>query len=114
MKVREVETSIQEEYVNKTIDSIDSNFQSKSNSSGIAWQLINQLTNRKQKSTDLLPGYKNKDERAQAWISHYSSLLYNPSININMDNLSVSEPQLDINTDPLPFTQDWRWTHDCS
>ncbi len=36
VKVREVETRIQEEYVNKTIDSIHTNFQSKSNSSGVA------------------------------------------------------------------------------
>ena len=73
--------------------------QTKSNSSGIAWRLINDLTNRKQKSLNNLPGFKSKKERADAWTSHYSKLLYNPADKISLDHFSVAEPPLPISTD---------------
>ena len=118
-KVREIETSIQEAFVNDSIANIDDLFgststrvnntgfaawQTKSNSSGIAWRLINDLTNRKPKSLNNLPGYKSKKERAEAWTSHYSQLLYNPADKISLENITVAEPQLPISTDS--FTED--------
>ena len=115
LKVRDVETGIQEAFVNDAIDKIDQQFlqkptnnttgyaawQTKSNSSGIAWKLINDLTNRKPKSVSPLPGFKNKSERANAWTNHYSKLLYNPNDTIRMDDTTVAEPQLAINTSPF-------------
>ena len=114
LKVRQVETSIQEAFVNDTIDQVDQLFkpkpanntgyaawQTKSNSSGIAWKLINNLTNRKPKSMSPLPGYKNKAERAKAWTDHYSKLLYNPADNIRMESIDVSKPELPIMTSPF-------------
>ena len=107
LKVREVETGIQEAFVNNAIEKIAQQFQykptkntgyaawqTKSNSSGIAWKLINDLTNRKPKSMSPLPGYKNKAERAKARTDHYSNLLYNPADSIKMDNITVVEPEL--------------------
>ena len=114
LKVREVETGIQEAFVNDAIDKIDQQFlskpndnngyaawQTKSNSSGIAWKLINDLTNRKPKSTAPLPGYRNKAERAKAWTDHYSKLLYNPVDTIKMDNITTAKPELPICTGPF-------------
>ncbi|MCP4486013.1 MAG: RNA-directed DNA polymerase [Gammaproteobacteria bacterium] len=119
LKVREVETGIQEAFVNNAIDKIDQQFlqkpannttgfaawQTKSNSSGIAWKLINDLTNRKPKSVSPLPGYKNKTERAEAWTNHYSKLLYNPTDNIRMDDITVAEPELPISTSPFTIEE---------
>ena len=115
LKVKHIETSIQEAYVNDSIANIDALFgpthtnrvnnagyaawQTKSNSSGIAWRLINDLTNRKPKSLNILPGFKNKKERAEAWTSHYSKLLFNPADKISLDHITVAEPQLSISTD---------------
>ena len=76
-------------------------WQTKSNSSGIAWKLINDLTNRKPKSMAPLPGYRNKAERAKAWTDHYSKLLYNPADNINMGSITVAKPELPICTGPF-------------
>ena len=114
LKVREVETGIQEAFVNNAIDEIDQLFQykpakntgyaawqTKSNSSGIAWKLINDLTNRKPKSMSPLPGYKNKAERAKAWTDHYSNLLYNPADTIKMDNITVAKPEVPISQSPF-------------
>ena len=114
LKVREVETGIQEAFVNDSIDKIDQLFlskpnnstgyaawQTKSNSSGIAWKLINDLTNRKPKSMAPLPGYRNRAERAKAWTDHYSKLLYNPADNINMGSITVAKPELPICTGPF-------------
>ena len=114
LKVREVETGIQEAFVNNAIDKIDQLFlpkpanntgyaawQTKSNSSGIAWKLINNLTNRKPKSMSPLPGYKNKADRAKAWTDHYSKLLYNPADNIRMGGITVADPELSISTSPF-------------
>ena len=114
LKVRQVETSIQEAFVNDTIDQVDQLFkpkpanntgysawQTKSNSSGIAWKLINDLTNRKPKSMSPLPGYRNKADRAKAWTDHYSKLLYNPADNIRMESIDVSKPELPIMTSPF-------------
>ena len=115
LKVREVETGIQEAFVNDAIDKIDKQFlqnpannttgyaawQTKSNSSGIAWKLINNLTNRKPKSVSPLPGFKNKAERAKAWTNHYSKLLYNPTDSITMGDTTAAEPELPINTSPF-------------
>ena len=114
LKVRQVETSIQEAFVNDTIDQVDQLFkpkpanntgyaawQTKSNSSGIAWKLINNLTNRKPKSMSPLPGYRNKADRAKAWTDHYSKLLYNPADNIRMESIDVSKPELPIMTSPF-------------
>ena len=114
LKVREVETSIQEAFVNNAIDKIDQQFlstptnntgyaawQTKSNSSGIAWKLINDLTNRKPKSTSPLPGYRNKAERAKAWTDHYSKLLYNPADTINVGSINTAKPELPITTSPF-------------
>ncbi|MCP4486191.1 MAG: reverse transcriptase family protein, partial [Gammaproteobacteria bacterium] len=114
LKVREVETSIQEEFVNDAIDKIDQQFlsmptnntgyaawQTKSNSSGIAWKLINDLTNRKPKSAAPLPGYRNKAERAKAWTDHYSKLLYNPAHTINVGSINTAKPELPISTSPF-------------
>ena len=115
--MRDIETSIQEAHVNDAIDNIDALFgptnrnntgvnnagfaawQTKSNSSGIAWRLINDLTNRKQKSLNNLPGFKSKKERAKAWTSHYSKLLYNPADKISLDHFTVVDPPLPISTD---------------
>ena len=123
LKVREIETSIQEAYVNDSIDNIDALFgpansynrgvgntgfaawQTKSNSSGIAWRLINDLTNRKPKSLNNLPGYRSKKERAAAWTDHYcSQLLFNPADKISLDNISVADPPLAISTES--FTEE--------
>ena len=114
LKVREVETAIQEAFVNDAIDEIDQLFlpkstnntgfaawQTKSNSSGIAWKLINNLTNRKPKSTSPLPGYRNKADRAKAWTDHYSKLLYNLADTIRMGSITVSKPELPILTSPF-------------
>ena len=114
LKVRQVDTSIQEAFVNDTIDQVDQLFkpkpanntgyaawQTKSNSSGIAWKLINNLTDRKPKSMSPLPGYRNKADRAKAWTDHYSKLLYNPADNIRMESIDVSKPELPIMTSPF-------------
>ena len=114
LKVREVETGIQEAFVNDAIDEIDQQFlhkpaittgfaawQTKSNSSGIAWKLINNLTNRKPKSMSPLPGYRNKADRAKAWTDHYSKLLYNPADTIRMGSITVAKPELPIITSPF-------------
>ena len=114
LKVRQVETSIQEAFVNDTIDQVDQLFkpkpanntgyaawQTKSNSSGITWKLINNLTDRKPKSMSPLPGYRNKADRAKAWTDHYSKLLYNPADNIRMESIDVSKPELPIMTSPF-------------
>ena len=46
LKMREIETSIQERHVNQTIGDIDKcNFSS--DSAGAAWKLVNELTDRK-------------------------------------------------------------------
>ena len=91
LKMREIETSIQERHVNQTIGDIDKcNFSS--DSAGAAWKLVNELTDRKPRSNDVIRGYDSKSKRHQAWVNHYSNLLYNPSVKISLDGIKVDSP----------------------
>ena len=77
---REIETSIQEDHVNQTIGDIDRcNFSP--DSAGVAWCLVNELTDRKPRSNDVIRGYKSKNQRYQAWV-------------ISIDDLQVNNPML--------------------
>ena len=98
--LREIETKLQQDHVNKTIGMIDINLSAKSNSAGVAWKLVNDLTGRKPRSLDILKGYTSKQQRLKAWNSHYSQLLYNPSVTIHLNNIEVKDP-LPISTDPI-------------
>ena len=89
--LRQVEASIQEDHVNQTIGDID-RCKFSSDSAGVAWRLVNELTDRKPRSNDIIRGYNSKAQRHQAWVTHYSNLLYDPSVVINLDDLKVNNP----------------------
>ena len=100
LALREIETKLQQDHVNKTIGLIDTNLSAKSNSAGVAWKLVNDLTGRKPRSLDILKGFTCKQQRLKAWNNHYSQLLYNPSVKIQLDSIDVKDP-LPISTDPI-------------
>ena len=94
-----VERDIMDNHVNNAIDSIQRCLSStKSDSAGKAWKLINKVTGRNQKSSNILKGFESTQERENAWVKHYSNLLYNPEDVINTSDINVPNP-LPICTD---------------
>ena len=93
---------LEEEAINKQVDEIKQAHVTQQH--GKAWNLINQITGRKNSPTGKLKA-KNQEERKKLWHDHFKKLLgENPSreettdveINTILDNLNIKETTISL------------------